>query len=240
MLFSPKETVRFKIGYGYAFRLPSIADQFADEIYVKGRANLNPETSKSAVASIELDGLDQHLFVRIAGFSQRVDSLIQYLYDPNIFRSVPQNVHRFKSEGVDLTFSYTFLQDYSLTFGAVYQKAKQTTAPGQYVDAYYVPDLKWRADWGGKIIPKVDVGFNLSHTSTRSIILYTGESKAIASVYEIGASIGYDVSKLARLSLTGYDLTNRRRPDQFGFVSNDGDYPSPGRRVVAQLHLNLR
>jgi hypothetical protein len=81
--------------------------------------------------------------------------------------------------------------------------------------------------------------FNLSYTSDREIMLYGGESKTIDAVYELGATLDYAISKQATFSLTGYDLTDRQRPDQFGFVTTDGDYPTPGRRLVAQVAIKL-
>ncbi|MBK7141586.1 MAG: TonB-dependent receptor [bacterium] len=240
IMFSSKPYLRFKLGYGYAFRLPSIADQFADEIYVQGRADLEPETSHSVVGSIEYDALNGNMTLRMSGFAQQVRSLIQYQYDPNIFRSVPQNISRFRSSGIDASITYRLPADYWATLGMVYQQARQTTLPGDYVNAYYVPDLKWRADWGGTVFPRLSAGFNLSYTSDREIMLYGGEAKSIDAVYELGATLAYAISKQATFSLTGYDLTDRRRPDQFGFVTTDGDYPTPGRRLVAQFAIKLR
>ncbi len=237
--FAATPEFRLKAGYGYAFRLPSIADQFADEIYVQGRADLEPETSHSGVLTAEYDNPKGRLSVRLSGFAQRVKSLIQYQYDPNIFRSVPHNINRFKSNGVDLSINYRFFNDHYLNWGMVYQVAKQTKSGDDYNPAFYVPELKWRADWGGKLLPRLTLGFNLAYTAARSIILYTGESKTIANVYEVGATLTYSLSKMANVNLTAYDLTDQRRPDQFGFVGSDGDYPTPGRRLVAQLHLSL-
>jgi outer membrane receptor protein involved in Fe transport len=240
ILATPKSWLRLKLGYGYAFRLPSISDQFADEVFIQGKADLNPETSHSLIGTIEADLFGKTLLARLTGFSQQVDSLIQYLYDPSIFRSIPHNVHRFRSNGLDVSLSLQLPVQHQVTWGGVYQKAEQTVASGQYIDAHYVPDIKWRLDWQGKAIRRLTYNLNLSYTSNRSIILYTGETKTIAYVYELGASVTIPVASFAELSVIGYDLTDERRPDQFGFVANDGDYPTPGRRLVAQLRVNVR
>lgn len=240
LLATPRRWLRFKLGYGYAFRLPSIADQFADEVFIQGRADLNPETAHTLVGTCEADLMGKRLTARLTGFTQRVDSLIQYVYDPNIFRSIPRNVNRFRSSGLDAALTFAVAPEHLLSLSGVVQNAEQTVANGRFVDAHYVPKVKSRVDWQGKVFKKVGFNLNLSYTADRSIILYTGETKTIAYVYELGASVTFPVASIAELSLIGYDLTDERRPDQFGFVLSDGDYPTPGRRLIAQIRVNIR
>ena len=45
------------------------------------------------------------------------------------------------------------------------------------------------------------------------------------------------VGKHVNLSLSGYDLSDERCPDQFGFTADDGDYPGLGRRFAFEAWL---
>ncbi|RME30739.1 MAG: TonB-dependent receptor [Candidatus Zixiibacteriota bacterium] len=71
---------------------------------------------------------------------------------------------------------------------------------------------------------------NATYTDSRYIVLFGGASKTIEDVLEFGASVRVTVSRWLTLTLTGEDLTNQKRPDQFGFTATDRDYPTPGRR----------
>jgi len=228
-----------KLGYGYAFRLPSISEQFADETFVKGSADLKPETSRSIVATLEGEALQEKLSARISIFRQTVDSLIQYRWDPRIFRSVPHNVSEFRSTGLDVALTATLPNERRLTWGGVLQSAEQTIQPGDFAAAFYVPDLKWRADFDGRLAAQLSYNVNVTYTSDRSIIMFDGAVKTLPKVYEFGASVTASLSRYVKFTLTGYDLTDQARPDQFGFTVSDGDYPSPGRRFVLQMRAGL-
>jgi hypothetical protein len=129
--------------------------------------------------------------------------------------------------------------DLSLRWNGVYQHAKQSSDDGdRMVEAAYVPDLKWRGDID-VVHGNVTVNTNLTFTSARMISLYGGSRKDIAQVYELGGSIGVRLSDLVKLSVTGYDLIDQRRPDQFGFTMADGDYPGLGRQVLVAVSVAL-
>ena len=125
-----------------------------------------------------------------------------------------------------------------LSWGGVFQKAKQTLQRGaEMVDAYYVPDLKWRLDCSGSH-GIFQYSGNVNYTSERSIVL-AGDKKTLQSVYELGLMLSATVTSGLSLSLTGYDLTDEQRPDQFGFTISDQDYPSPGRRFSVSARYKL-
>lgn len=235
---TPIEFVRVNVGYGYAFRLPSISEQFADDVFTAGNSDLNPETSRSWVVSLSANTPDKKFSGRISFFDQRVDSLIQYQYDATIFRSVPRNVDKYKSHGLDIDLYYESYFGGSATLSTVWQNAKQTSGGGSEIDAYYVPDLKARLDLN-QAIHSIDLGLNFTYTDERYIVMYGGDEKTIADVLEIGAGITVRATDFLRLSLIGYDLTDQKRPDQFGFTLTDGDYPSPGRRIVFVTKISL-
>jgi outer membrane cobalamin receptor len=237
-ILSPAADVRFKLGYAYAFRLPSIAEQFAEDFFTAGNRDLNPEVSHSIIASLDFGSSEGRSSASATFFHQFIDSLIQYQYQPTSGKSVPVNVNRFRTTGIDLKMSYRFVRELSLEWGGVYQKAKQTSASSNdFAKANYVPDLKWRLNIEGAH-RKISYVFGLDFTDKRSLITeyYT---KILRSVYELSASVSVRVVPDITLSLSGYDLTNQKRPDQFGFDQFDRDFPSPGRRFVINATIGL-
>jgi outer membrane cobalamin receptor len=240
LVLGPTDFLRLKIAYGYAFRLPTIAEQFADEVYTAGNTELAPETSRSLIATLSASSSDDRVSARVTFFHQTVDSLIQYFYDPAVFRHVPQNVERFKSRGLDLSFRYGIAEGLTAAWSGVYQKAQQSTnSGGDFTNAYYVPSFKWRTDLD--ISRRIfDLNLNVVYTSNRDMTLFDGSAKTISRVYEFGFSARAALSRTISVALTGYDLTDRRRPDQFGFMQSDLDYPSPGRRLVLSTVFALK
>ncbi len=239
LIVAPSESWRLKIGYAYAFRLPTIAEQFADDVYTQGNTDLNPETAHTLIGTLSISPEELPVSFSATVFHQNVDSLIQYRYDPTIYRSVPRNFEKFRSTGLDATVTARLRDDLSLRWNGVYQSAKQSADHGdRMVEAAYVPDLKWRGDLD-VVRGNITVNANLTFTSARMIYLYDGSRKDIAKVYELGGAVGVKLSELVKLSVTGYDLTDRRRPDQFGFTLTDGDYPGLGRQVLIELNVGL-
>lgn len=238
LIYRPETNISLKIGQAYAFRLPSIADQFAEDVYTAGNDQLGPETSHSTVGTVSVRSFDSRVIVNLSGFRQTVDSLTQYQLDESSFKYVPRNVDKFKTTGIDLNLEARYSDALRFNFSGVFQSAQQTISGGEeFVAAHYVPDLKWRAAVVG-VKGGVTGSLTLNYTSDRSI-LFSGSQKAIDAVYELGMSAGVRVSRQLRLSLTGYDLTDRARPDQFGFSLSDGDYPSPGRRITMAVHWSI-
>ncbi|HKK21032.1 MAG TPA: TonB-dependent receptor, partial [candidate division Zixibacteria bacterium] len=237
-ILSPGSDVRFKIGYAYAFRLPSIAEQFAEDFFTAGNRDLNPEVSHSIMASLDIGSFEERASASATFFHQFIDSLIQYQYQPTSGKSVPVNVNRFRTTGIDLSLRYRFARDFSLEWGGVYQKAKQTsTSSTDFSKANYVPDLKWRLSIEGSR-RKISYICGLDFTDRRSLIT-ENYTKILRSVYELSASVSVRVVPDVKLSLSGFDLTNQRRPDQFGFDQFDRDFPSPGRRFVVKATIGV-
>jgi vitamin B12 transporter len=238
-VLSPYADLRVKLGYAYAFRLPSIAEQFAEDMFTAGNSRLEPETSRSLVVTLSDRFAHDRLSVDLSMFRQTVDGLIQYRTDPVTWLSVPANVQKFKTTGLDLNLRWRPSERFNLNWGGVRQHARQSVgSAGEFVDAFYVPDLKWRADvgqrWG-----RFDLGFNLTFTSDRSIVMSGSAEKTIARVYEIGMTVSADVSRYLSVAMIGSDLTDQKRADQFGFTLHDGDYPTPGRRLMLVTRVKI-
>lgn len=238
LMVTPVSHVRAKLGYGFAFRLPSIADQFADDFYTSGNINLEPETSRSLMLSLDGELPSGRLRGSLTYFNQTVHSLIQYVTDPVTFRTVPHNVDRFRSHGVDFWLVAAPIESLTVSVGGVWQKAEQTNGdPADYVKAFYVPNLKWHADLTSPgFLGRFRANAGVTYTSDRYLLLYGGSSaKTIASVYELNAGLSARLSRNVSLALSGQDLTDQKRPDQFGYSLTDHDFPSPGRRFTVQL-----
>jgi len=173
-------------------------------------------------------------------FYQTVDSLIQYYYDPAVFRYVPRNVERFRTKGADFGIRSMITSGLTAAWSGVYQKAEQSNNGGDdFTTANYVPSFKWRADLDISR-GRIDLNLNAIYTSNRELTLYDGSIKTIARVYEFGFTARTAVNNTRSVSLTGYDLTDRARPDQFGSVLTDRDYPSPGRRFVLSAAVAVK
>jgi len=238
LIISSSESWQAKIGYAYAYRLPTIAERFAEDVFTAGNEDLHPEVSRSVIGTLDLNLPEQGLSSRLTVFHQRVDSLVRYLLDWNTFLYVPQNVDRFKATGIDLAVETRLVSELTIGFSSVFQKARQTPPDGEdFVDAFYVPDIKWRADVSG-VYRKLAYALNLNYTSDRSTLI-GGQTKSIDKVYELGLQVSVSVSRQFSVSVVGYDLTDEARPDQFGFTMDDSDYPTPGRRFVLGIRYSV-
>ncbi|MEW6051424.1 MAG: TonB-dependent receptor [Candidatus Zixiibacteriota bacterium] len=239
LIYGVTSDLRLKSAYGYAFRLPTIAEQFANEPYTGGNSALHPETSRTLTAGLLWEPVNDRLTIELTVFRQRVDSLIQYRPDPTSFRWVPRNVDRFRSDGLDLSVQASPAETYRVTFGAVVQHADQTLGgDNQFAKAVYVPSMKWRLDFDTDLNSRMAANVNCAYTSDR-VNRMGGATKTLHQVYELGVGFSWVVNAHIRLTLSGFDLTDQRRPDQFGFTLTDGDYPSPGRRFVLELRAGL-
>lgn len=240
LVFIPESALRLKLAYAYAFRLPSLAEQFADDLYTAGNADLNPETARTLAATVSFDPANAPIDLRITWFHQEIDSLIQYVWNPMIYRSAPRNYHRFTSSGIDASFTARLPYAIDLRNSLVYQEAERSSADDRHmISAPYVPDFKWQTGvtWHNH---RVSAGAHITATSERSIYLYDGSQKTIDRVHELSADFGAQLTDYLQLHLTGNDLTDERRADQFGFTSADGDYPGLGRRFFIELSFTMR
>jgi outer membrane cobalamin receptor len=240
LVLTPAPLWQGKIGYGYAYRLPSLADQFSSDPYTKGNPDLAAEASHTVIASVSTHSPTDRTRMEIALFAQRVNSLIQYQFDPGSYQYVPRNVNRFRSNGIDISARTMATQWMTVEASVVYQRAKQTLdSTGGYVDAFYVPDLTWslRADY--RLSLKVGIGGDVRYTSDRWIRMYDASDKTIGRVYEFGLHAGLTLPHKIRLVVSGQDLTNRKRPTQFGYDRADRDYPGLGRRFSAKLVFSV-
>ncbi len=239
IVYFHNDYLTFKTGYAYAFRLPSLAEQFADDVYTAGNTDLDSETAHSVHGTLMiLSDKDKYNF-EFTVFYQRIKSLIQYQYNPVIFRSIPQNHDKFKSKGIDFNMNYRLNNLVAASIYGVYQKVKQTYDETlEYQNANYVPELKWGGDLNISK-SKFRGNVNLKYTSERQIRMYGGSLKYIDRVYEFGMNVGMQISRMFYIGISGYDLTDQKRPDQFGFTTTDGDYPGLGRRFEVKLKTKV-
>jgi len=126
MSFYVNKNMIYKIGYAYAYRLPSLAEQFADDVYTSGNTELDPETANSIHGTIMFSTDNNKFNFEFTVFHQEIESLIQYQYNPAIFRSVPQNHDKFRSTGIDCNMNYKLNNFMNIGIHGVYQVAKQT------------------------------------------------------------------------------------------------------------------
>ncbi|MDZ4723941.1 MAG: TonB-dependent receptor [candidate division Zixibacteria bacterium] len=240
LIYTVTKGLFLKAAHGYAFRLPSIADQFVDDAYTAGNSGLQAEVSHTTILTFDNELLDPSLRISTTGFYQAIQSLIQYSYDPLIFRSVPLNVDRFRSSGIDLSVRWTPNKRTEINAGGVFQTAEQTVKNETgYQKANYVPDVKWKLGVSNVITELLNVNADLTYTDERSIRLFDGSHKYIQDVYELGASINLTIHNKVCFDISGDDLTDKKRPDQFGYVLSDGDYPTPGRRFLVRMRYTL-
>jgi vitamin B12 transporter len=227
---------KIKTGYGFAYRIPSIADQFARDTYTRGNPDLNTEKSHTVIATLAYAAGSKRVQAHLTGFSQRVSELIQYQFDPDIYQYVPRNINLFRSNGFDAGLRAKVGANLTLELATVFQHATQTIdGSGQYVDAYYVPNLTWSMSADYQASRRLSVGATLRFVSERWMQMYGGDGKTIDRVYELGARANFVISRHLSVSVSGEDLTDQQRPSTFGFAIDDRDYPSPGRRIYVSL-----
>ena len=230
--------VQLKLAYGYAFRLPSISDQFAQSAFVVGNPELEAEVSETFSPTLSFRSPVFPVSCDFSLFYQSTNSLIQYHFDGGTFKFRPRNVERFRSRGVDLSVDVDLSRRLDLSIQAVIQSAKQTSDDGsRFVAAYYVPNIKARSEVSFEY-PRVASKLALTYTSDRYLTMSDGVDKTLGRVYELSSSVAYRINGSFTLTLTGTDLTDQARPDQFGFTSSDLDYPTPGRQL--QMAVDMR
>lgn len=235
-IFDPSPNLQIKAGLGHAYRLPSLADQFARDTYVRGNPDLAAEVAYTGVGSVAFQSTSDGLSASLSVFRQRIKNLIQYAYDSGIFQYVPRNVNRFNSDGIDINLRSLVSSKLSVDLTAVYQHAKQTVDGSEtFVDAYYVPDLTWSLGADYRVSGALSAGGRLRFVSDRWIQMYGGVGKTLAKVYEIGAHIDIQLSRFLTVGLIGEDLTDQKRPRQFGYSIADRDYPGSGRRLCLRV-----
>jgi len=234
------EQVELRGGYGYAFRLPAFSEQFARDFFTVGNPRLSPETSRSLVGTVTGHTSDHRGEFRGTVFHQQTDSLIQYQFDLSTFKSTPVNVGLIRTTGLDLSTEYHWSSRFTLGVSAVYQHAEQrTNDTADFVNAFYVPEIKWRATVSGEASDRIGYSASIAYTSDRNITLFGGTPKTIDKVYELSGSLSLRLLSYVTVVLSGLDLTDQARPDQFGFSPTDGDYPSVGRRFFIRMQADI-
>lgn len=225
------ENWQIKIAYGYAFRLPSLADQFIEDAFTAGNPRLSPERSQTFATTIACSNQSARLSAELTGYHQRTDSLIQYRYDPATFKSIPLNVDKFRSIGLDASVRWVASQSLSADAEVVWQDAQQTvpTRAG-LVRANHVPKMKARLGVTMRRMDNVSLTVSAVQTSSRRLILFDNAEKLLRDALNLSASVSYQATKQIRFIGMADDLLDQRRANQFGFTMTDGDYPGQGRR----------
>ena len=104
-VFMPRDEVHFFDHEDkYAKGSEWYADQFADGFYIAGRSRLDPETARTLLLTCGLVPVGGPVEAEVTFFHQRVESLIQYAFAPDLGRWAPDNVDRFRSTGVDTEY----------------------------------------------------------------------------------------------------------------------------------------
>jgi len=98
------------------------------------------------VASIEGQALQEDFPGVFRYFVRTVDSLIQYQWEPAYLSVCTANVNRFRGFRVSTSRSSWSFQPATACPGEPCSERGQTLEGEQFVDAFYVPKLKWRTD----------------------------------------------------------------------------------------------
>jgi len=129
-----------KFAYGYAFRLPSIADQYVVGPYTQGNPNLKPETSRALAATLSFAHAKNGAHVDATIFHRTVESLVQYQFESSRYKYVPVNVDRMRSTGVDVSAEWSPVKLVSVSWSSVWQSARQSYGPElAMIPSFYIP-----------------------------------------------------------------------------------------------------
>lgn len=238
--FNLSEELSFRIGYGYAYRLPTLAEQFAEDAYTRGNDELEPERSHTVAMTTGWREGTGWFSANVSLYHQEISSLIQYRYNQQTFKSTPLNVETFQSDGVDVSVAVRPAAEVQVRTSAVIQRAKQSTDNRRHlIRAFYIPTVKSRTGIDVRLHRSFLLSTGVTYTGERYIIMFGGQEKRLKGVMELFGSADIQVSRAISLLLSGEDLTNERRPDQFGFTPTDRDYPGVGRRVSVKLIIDI-
>lgn len=224
---------RFRLGYGEAFRAPSVLEQYATfrrgTFLILGNDALVPEESRSVEAAIGYQRDDWNL--ELAAYRTRASNLIttvsraRQASDPAgvLSRSVYANVGRATIEGIELSGQWRFLPGWSLTGGYEHIRARDdssgqrlTGRPGSIARAGLRAEVgAWRADLQGRYY----FNYYNSHNTLRGVNLSSNHGLT-------DFKLAYQVNKQISLAAGVDNLLNRQAPDNWGSMYALEDPPT--------------
>lgn len=93
---------RVTLSGGRAFRAPDSTDRFG----FGGNPDLEPEVSRQVQLGVR-QKIGQHHVVSLSAFDNRIDDLVEYVFDPETFEGRNENVQRAHIQGVELGYQFT-------------------------------------------------------------------------------------------------------------------------------------
>ncbi len=121
------EGSKIRGAYGTGFHGPTLNDLYFPGF---GNPNLKPEESESLEVGFDLNRMDGRLNFSASYFQTQIEQLIVFVFDPNTFLGMPENVEKAKISGweigatveitkrVQLSGEYTFTDTQNETTGA--------------------------------------------------------------------------------------------------------------------------
>lgn len=139
LIFNPLPETALKLNTGKHFLAPTPNDLYwPEDPYQKGNPNLAPETGWHTDATLEQALLKDKVFLTLGYFNWNVTNKILWAPDEN-WVYTPQNLEKYKGDGVEAGAKIGRFFDLSLTLSYTYTNAKEET---QYVTrpAPYTPE----------------------------------------------------------------------------------------------------
>lgn len=216
------EDLSFGSNYGTAYRTPSLAEMYG----FGGNVNLQPETTKSFDATITFGGLS------VTYYNNKVDNLIQYVYNPITFTGGNQQVDgtsTFKGyevrystalgEVLALDASYTRLSAKDKDGKELIRRAQENAAGSL---TYYAT-------------PALSVGSAANYVGTRrdtDFSTFPSTSVQTGRYVLWGAFANYAITDAVMLYVKGENLGDKRYQEVEG-------YGTAGRSVYAGLNARF-
>ncbi|OQX04251.1 MAG: hypothetical protein BWK80_53965 [Desulfobacteraceae bacterium IS3] len=217
-----------KMMYGQAFRAPTFAEIYNQNLLVGGNKDLIPEKIKTY--EVSLGGFfNDYLSGSITGFYNDIDNLIENIAGQT------QNSGRVETEGVELEIKAYIKKGSYIQANYTYVRTKNKN------DGSALPDIP---SYTGYIAANAELSrqfnFNMGLYIKGDMLRYTGDPRGELSGYAISnATIiaKHLAPKIDGLELRGsvYNIFDKQYLDPSPLGRNiPGDYPMPGRSFVIE------
>ncbi|MFA7667191.1 MAG: TonB-dependent receptor [Burkholderiaceae bacterium] len=236
---------RVRIGYGEAYRAPSVLEQHSSftraTILIVGNPDLKPETNKSWEAALSYHG--QAFNADAVYYRSRVSDLISTVSearqpdDPSSIRSRARyvNVARADLEGLELSGAWRTGTGWSLLVGWEYQDARDGTTGARLTEhARQIAraGLRWeRGRWRTDLLARYDFDYYAADPGAR------GSAPFDSNYGTTDIKLRYQATGKTSLAFGIDNLFARRQP--INFSARGSTFDPPARFLYLELHHAL-
>jgi outer membrane cobalamin receptor len=150
LVLNPEANTAFKFNFGQHFNAPTPNalfwpyEDWGWGMGTQGNRNLKPESGRHMDAGIEHGWLDNKMFMDITWFKWDIANKISWVPDASFFYT-PQNLDRYKSQGLEVSSNIGPYYDMTLSLSYTYTKADEKLFGGVTRQALYTSENNFKS-----------------------------------------------------------------------------------------------